>query len=73
MEKTEEILISKWRKLPFTKKQQVIDFVSFLESNYSSYNQELSQENYQESLKGKVIYYHDPYESVALDDWEVIS
>jgi hypothetical protein len=38
MEKTEEILINKWRKLPINKQQQVIDFVSFLEVNYSDEN-----------------------------------
>ncbi len=31
---TEQLLIKKWRLLPVDKQQSVIDFVSFLESNY---------------------------------------
>ncbi len=77
---TEQILINKWRLLPPEKQQEVIDFVAFLEQNYSQKKTReeipnLESENSQittNSLEGKLIYYEDPCEPVALEDWEAM-
>lgn len=76
----EQILINKWRLLPPEKQQEVIDFIAFLEQNYSHKKitaeiQNLELENSQittHSLEGKLIYYEDPYEPLVLEDWKVV-
>ena len=76
----EQILINKWRLLPPEKQEEVLDFVSFLEQNYinnksSETRRNLKQENSQlnsSSLEGTLIYYEDPYEPVAVEDWEAM-
>ncbi|WP_069791015.1 DUF2281 domain-containing protein (plasmid) [Cyanobacterium sp. IPPAS B-1200] len=77
---TEQILINKWRLLPPEKQEEVIDFVSFLEQNYihnksSEKTRNLELENSKlnsPSLEGTLIYYEDPYEPVAVEDWEAM-
>ena len=77
---TEQILINKWRLLPPEKQQEVIDFVAFLEQNYTEKNktgetQNLELKNSQStanSLVGQLIYYEKPYEPVGVEDWEAM-
>ena len=55
------------------KQQGVIDFVAFLEQNYSqknktgeSHNLEKNSQSMANSLEGQLIYYEEPYEPVIL-------
>ncbi len=77
----EQILINKWKLLPPEKQQEVVDFVIFLETKYSRKNEtvqknKLTLENSQSNtnfLKGKLLYYQEPYEPVSLEDWEAMT
>lgn len=76
----EKTLINKWRLLPPEKQEEVLDFVSFLEQNYihnksSEKTQKLEQNESKlnsPSLEGTLIYYEDPYEPIAVEDWEAM-
>jgi hypothetical protein len=76
----EQLLINKWRLLPPDKQQEVIDFVVFLEQNYIRKNEQVNKQTIESenstsksnSLEGKLIYYEEPYEPVAVEDWEAL-
>lgn len=76
---TEQILINKWRLLPPEKQEEVIDFISFLEQNYIDKKSSKKTNKIEEgsklntpSLEGTLIYYEDPYQPVAIEDWEAM-
>lgn len=80
MKNIEQLLVNEWRLLSPDKQQQVIDFILFLGQNYgkekpSNQTKEIEPENdkfRKTSLEGSLIYYDEPLDPVALEDWEAM-
>ncbi|MBW4511385.1 MAG: hypothetical protein KME64_33470 [Scytonematopsis contorta HA4267-MV1] len=79
---SKELLIQEIESLPSELLTQALDFIRFIKVSHSQ--KELKTDNTSNSgnvpqseknpypLRGKVLYYEDPTEPVALEDWEFL-